>query len=175
VVQVTSPRSADGTTLTATNLAVAVAASGKQVVLVDANFAAPRIGALFGERPRTGLGTLLRGAGPLERFLTAAATPNLMLLRAEDGVIGAEDLLAGPSFADTIRFLRERFDMVIIDGPAVLCGAGASTLVSVSDAVLLAVNLRRTDRQDAERSVEMLRNVRAKILGIVVNEATPDR
>jgi Mrp family chromosome partitioning ATPase len=83
------------------------------------------------------------------------------------------DILAGPDFAALIGGLRERFDLVILDGPP-LCHADAMALVGLTDGVLLAVNFVRTNRSDAVRAVDVLREMKARIVGVVVNEAAAE-
>ena len=172
VLQVASPRTGDGTTALAANLAVVLAASGKRVVLVEANLTSPRLADVFARKPVAGIVATLRGDGPLDQFLVAGPTPNLSLLLAEHRLATPGDILAGPDFAALIDGLRERFDLVILDGPP-LSRADSMALVGLTDGVLLAVNFARTDRPDALRAVDVLREVKARIVGVVVNEAAP--
>jgi polysaccharide biosynthesis transport protein len=171
VLQVASPRTGDGSTSLAANLAVVLAAAGKRVVLVEANLSAPRLADVFGRKSVAGIVALLRGDGPLDQFLVPGPIPNLSLLLAEHRLGAPGDVLAGPDFAALISALRERFDLVILDGPPLLSRADAMGLVGLTDGVLLGVNFVRTDRPDAVRAVEVLREVNARIVGIVVNEA----
>jgi polysaccharide biosynthesis transport protein len=171
VLQVASPRSGDGSTSLAANLAVVLAAAGKRVVLVEANLTVPRLADVFGRKSIAGIVAMLRGDGPLDQFLAPGPIPNLSLLLAEHRLGAPGDLLAGPDFAALIRSLRERFDLVILDGPPLLSRADAMALVGLTDGVLLAVNFVRTDRLDAQRAVAVLREVKARIVGVVVNEA----
>jgi polysaccharide biosynthesis transport protein len=171
VLQVASPRTGDGATSLAANLAVVLAAAGKRVVLVEANLMAPRLADLFARKPVTGILAAIRGDGPVDKFLAPGPTPNLSLLLAEHRLSTPGDLLAGPEFAGLIRGLRERFDLVILDGPPILSRADAVALVGLTDGVLLGVNFVRTERPDAVRAVEALREVKARIVGVAINEA----
>jgi Mrp family chromosome partitioning ATPase/uncharacterized protein involved in exopolysaccharide biosynthesis len=170
VLQVASPRGGDGTTALAANLAVVLAAAGKRVVLVEANLTSPRLADVFARGPAAGIVAALRSDGPLEQFLVAGPTPNLSLLLAEHRLATPGDILAGPDFAALIGSLRERFDLVILDGPP-LCRADAVALVGLTDGVLLAANFVRTTRPDAVRAVDALREMKSRVVGVVVNEA----
>ena len=171
VLQVASPRTGDGSTSLAANLAVVLAAAGKRVVLVEVNLTAPRLADLFARKPVAGIVAAIRGDGPVDQFLVAGPTPNLSLLLAEHRLATPGDLIAGPDFAALIRGLRERFDLVILDGPPILSRADAAALVGLTDGVLLGVNFVRTERPDAVRAVETLREVKARIVGVAINEA----
>src|SRR5262249_37183572 len=65
-IQVPSPKMGDGKSTIAANLAIAIAQSGKGVVLVDADLRRPRVGPLFGVAPGTaGLTSVISGTAEL--------------------------------------------------------------------------------------------------------------
>src|SRR5262249_33102037 len=61
VIQVTSPNMSDGKSTLIANLAVAIAQSGRKVVLVDADLRRPRIHRVFGVPSRKGLAQVIEG------------------------------------------------------------------------------------------------------------------
>jgi Mrp family chromosome partitioning ATPase len=58
-----------------------------------------------------------------------------------------------------------------VDSPPVLILADATVLAAGADGVLLVVEAGRTRREGAEKAVESLRNVKARIVGVLINRA----
>ena len=106
----------------AANLAVSIAQSGKQVLLIDADFRRPRQHELFRvENPQAGLAGVI--AGDIE--LDAALHPceevhNLSLMPCGRRPANPAELLTSPRFQELLAQIRERFDFVLLDTPPVL-------------------------------------------------------
>src|SRR5262249_3935934 len=80
VIQATSPNKGDGKSTIAANLAVAIAQSGKRVVLVDGDLRRPRVHELFGVTTDVGLGPVIAGGAPLSAALSDSGIERLSLL-----------------------------------------------------------------------------------------------
>lgn len=173
VLQVVSPRASEGKTTTAANLAVALAQAGRRVALVEGNLAAPQLGGIFDKFPASGLIAVVRGGMPLDQALIESGVPGLWLLTVEKQVAPAGDLLASPAYRAMIAALRDRFDVVLLDGAPILQVADSMTLAACTDGAVLAISLARTDRNDALRAADMLRDVHTPILGVVCMDAPP--
>lgn len=83
-IVVTSPLPGDGKSFTAANLAIAIAAAGQRVVLVDADLRRPRVATVFGLVGDAGLSDVLAGRAEVADVLQA--TP-----RRPPGVGGGAD------------------------------------------------------------------------------------
>jgi capsular exopolysaccharide synthesis family protein len=170
VLNVSSAGARDGKTLVAANLAIVLAQTGKRVVLVEGNLGEPRIANLFRLPQRPALLSLLRGETPLEEAL-AAGPSGLTVLAAEAAAGVSGDLVASAAFDALIARLRQRFEIVVIDGPPLLTRADAALLAAHADGTILVVDVQATTRPDAAQALESLRNVRSKVVGVVVNRA----
>jgi succinoglycan biosynthesis transport protein ExoP len=171
VLQVVSARSQEGKTTAATNLAAALAQAGRRVALIEGNLAAPKLGGVFDKFPPTGMLAVLRDGLPVDQALVDTGIPGLSLLPVERAISPAGDLLASPEYRTMIAALRERFDIVLIDGAPILQVADSMTLAACTDGAILALSLARTDRNDALRAAQMLRDVRTPILGVACMDA----
>ncbi|MFO0866247.1 MAG: Wzz/FepE/Etk N-terminal domain-containing protein [Gemmataceae bacterium] len=174
VLQVVSARSSEGKTTAAANLAVALAQAGRRVALIEGNLAAPKLGGVFDKFPPSAMLAVLRGGLQLEQALIESGIPGLWLLPVEQRVSPAGDLLASSEFRSMIEALRERFDVILIDGSPILQVADSMTLAACTDGAILALSLARTERSDALRAAEMLRDVRTPILGLACMDAPPE-
>ena len=65
--------------------------------------------------------------------------------------------------------LGERFDHLILDSPPVLGFADTIILSTSVDGVILVVLGGKTPRETLQRAKEVLHQVNAKILGVVIN------
>jgi hypothetical protein len=68
-----------------------------------------------------------------------------------------------------IQELRRSFEFIVIDSPPVIGISDAAVLSVLSDGVLLVLNGQRTSTTTAQKAVERLDMVRARLLGVVLN------
>jgi capsular exopolysaccharide synthesis family protein len=169
VIQVTSPEMADGKSTLASNLAIAIAQSGKKVVLVDADFRRPRVHKLFGVPALKGLTSVLRGDGDLAGVTQPTEVPGLSILPCGPIPPNPAELLASASFHDLLKSLGDDFDFVLVDTPPLLAVTDPSVVVPCVDGVLLTIRLSKNARPNAERAKDILEAMGAKVLGVVVN------
>ncbi len=169
VIQVTSPSSSDGKSTLASNLAVSLAQSGVKVLLVDADLRRPKVHLNFGIEKGPGLSNLIRGSIELPEAIHRSAIENLDLMPAGPRPRNPSELLALPRFKELLATLRDRYDFVIIDSPPVLAVTDPGAIAVRADGVLLALQIRRKVRPSAQRAVEILTQLGANVLGVVVN------
>jgi Mrp family chromosome partitioning ATPase len=72
---------------------------------------------------------------------------------------------------DLLELVRDQFDYVIIDTPPLLVVTDPSIMASMADGVVLALRVRRKSKPNARESVNILRAVGARILGLVINNS----
>jgi Mrp family chromosome partitioning ATPase len=71
--------------------------------------------------------------------------------------------------------LRKRADMVIVDSPPLLPVTDAAVLAPEVDGVLLVLEAGRTRRGAARRALDALEQVKANVLGVVLNAVPQGR
>jgi capsular exopolysaccharide synthesis family protein len=169
VIQLTSPNMGDGKTTVAANLALAIAQSGKPVVLVDADLRRPRVHSLFGVQPDVGLGSVLTGEAELAAALVPSGVERLSLLPCVERPPNPAELLTLPRFDQVLAELRQQFDFVIVDTPPVLAVTDPCVVAPRMDGVFLVVRLIKNGRPAAERAREILYTLQANVLGVVAN------
>jgi capsular exopolysaccharide synthesis family protein len=169
VIQITSPSPGDGKTTLSANLAIAMAGSGKRVLLVDADFRRPRIEAYFGMEGGLGLSSIAAGNAEFSDAIRKTLVDNLWIVPCGERPNNPADLLASKRFKDFVDYEREQYDFVIIDTPPVLAVTDPGVVAPRVDAVLLVIRLGKESRETAGRAVETLKGLGARILGIVIN------
>jgi non-specific protein-tyrosine kinase len=80
-------------------------------------------------------------------------------------------MLGSRQMRGLLAFLRERYDVVLVDAPPVLPVADAAAVASACDGVLLVLRHGKTRQEQVRTMFDMLRNVEVPILGTVFNFA----
>ena len=122
-VLVTSADEGDGKTFCAVRLAKAFAQMGEKTVVCDLNFRHPSLAEEFGVK-ETGLADLLKGSfkdnEKIQAVISNTSTQNLDLLPAGQAVnVHPADLIAYRDLLKVLACLRESYDIVILDSPAI--------------------------------------------------------
>lgn len=171
MIGVVSSVAGEGKTLTATNLALSLAAEPNQtVLLVDLDLHRPSIAPLLGITDGAGLEAWFAGERPVaELFVRLAGIERFRVLPTLHPVPGSSEALAGPRARELLEELKNRYSdrLVILDLPPVLLTDDVLTIAPLLDGVLLVVTEGVTQREDVTRVRELLSSVR--VLGAVLN------
>src|SRR5262249_3084757 len=143
VIQVTSPEMADGKSTLAANLAVAIAQSGKRVVLVDADFRRPRVHKLFGVGAERGLASVLAGEGDVAGVSQPSGVPGLTIVPCGPTPPNPAELLTSSRFQEVLKALDGDYDFVLVDTPPLLAVTDPSVVAPCVDGVLLTIRLSK--------------------------------
>lgn len=168
-VLVTSSLPGEGKTTTATNLAIAIAQSGKTVVLVDADLRRPRIDDYLGLDRNAGLTTALIGAVDVNDLLQPWGEHDLYVLTSGQIPPNPSELLGSRAMRELIGSLETAFDAVIIDAPPLLPVTDAAVLSQQVGGVVLVVGSSKVKIPDLQKSLSALKMVEADVLGVVLN------
>lgn len=172
LIQVTSPGASAGKTTISSNLAIAVAQSGKQVTVVDGDLRRPRLHTAFGLEQQPGLTSLLIRRNSLEECLHPLRTTGATLTVLPSGPLppGPSEVLGSEQTLIAFAKLRRATDVVIIDSAPVLPVADALVLSNAADATIVVVNARRTKRKELAATLQRLEQADAHVIGIVLNQ-----
>lgn len=175
VLLVTSALPQEGKTTTSINTAVTLAQKGARVLLVDADLRRPSIHKVFNIKPKVGLSTVLTGVSKLENTIThVPQLPNLYLLPAGPPPPHPAELLGSNLMKQLILQWRQEYDHVIFDTPPALSVTDSILLSVDMDAVVLVIRSGNTTKAALRRTRELLGQVNARVLGVVVNAVDVD-
>ncbi len=167
---ITSPAPAEGKSLTAANLGVALAQAGRRVVVLDADLHRPRQHRLFGLRNNIGLTSALLEPRPaLDGLLQETSVPGLRVLTSGPLPPNAAELLGSSRMRDLLAELVADADIVLLDSPPATALADATILSTQCDGVLLVLDCGVTRAEVARRALEALRRVNARLVGVLLN------
>jgi polysaccharide biosynthesis transport protein len=169
IVLVTSPSPGEGKTVTSLNLAIALAHDGYSVLLIDGDMRRGCCHSRLGLTNNRGLSNVLTGNLALEEGVQKTSVGGLSLLSR--GVIppNPSELLGSRKMRSLLEELRQSYNFILIDSPPVISISDATVLSAVSDGVLLVFDGQNTSTAYAQKAVERLDMVRARILGVILN------
>jgi capsular exopolysaccharide synthesis family protein len=171
VIAVTSPAAGEGKTVTAINLAGALArGSDARVLLIDADLRRPAIARTLGlvDGQTNGLADLItnerlrlpdaaRRVEPFTLSVVPAGTPRPQIHK----------VLRSPRLELLLREARQLYDVVVVDTPPLLPVVDSALLSRLVDGMLVVVAANQTPRKLLGESLNLVDP--AKVLGIVFN------
>jgi capsular exopolysaccharide synthesis family protein len=166
---VSSPMPGDGKTITALNLAAALALQESQrVLLVDCDFRRSSLTALLGLSTAPGLSEILRGEAPLESsLLSIQQFPNLYFLPPGSAAPNPSELLSTARWQSLIEIVRREFRFVVFDAPPVGIVAEYDLLQHACDGVVLVARQDHTNRELWRKTLDTV--PQPKQLGVILN------
>ena len=168
-IVISSPNPTEGKTTITINTAIALSQMGAQVLIIEADLRKPRIHKIFEQENGMGLSNFLSGNAELHSIIRQSEIPNLFYILSGPLPPNPSELLGSSLFKNMIECLEERFDHIVIDAPPALGFTDAVILSTFADGVILVVRGGKTPRETLQRAKNILVQVNAKILGVVIN------
>jgi protein-tyrosine kinase len=171
VLAVTSAAPGEGKSVTALNLAGALAqSSNSRVLIIDADLHRPAVAQYLGlsDRRAPGLAeAILHEEFGLPQTVRRLESLNVSVLLAGDGKLGPYELLASPRLEKLLRDARSFYDYVIIDTPPVVPLVDCRLLGRLVDGFIVVVAANKTPRKLVAEALNLLDPV--KVIGVVFN------
>jgi Mrp family chromosome partitioning ATPase len=155
-----------GTTTVLLNTAITFARQGElRIVVVDANWQRPAIARRLGLLESPGLREFVAGKASLTQALQETGQPCLTALTAGIGMRSS-----GDTIRPVLRQLRERFDLVMVDGP---CWDGRPEMIALGaacDVSYLVLPETKADTGETDAWVRTWPQQGAKLRGCIVTQ-----
>ena len=165
---ITSSIPSEGKTTTAANLAIALADSGAQVVIIDGDLRRPKIAEYMGLEGAVGLTDVLISRATLADALQPWGRGNLAVLPAGSIPPNPSELLGSRAMAALLRTLETEFDVVIIDAPPLLPVTDAALVSKLTRGAIVVVAAGRTHKGEFAGAISALENVGAPVAGVIL-------
>ncbi|MGD2069058.1 MAG: Mrp/NBP35 family ATP-binding protein [Gemmatimonadota bacterium] len=173
IVAVSSGKGGVGKSMVATNLAVALAASGQRVGLLDADIYGPNIPLMFGEtrRPQVTGPEGKEQIAPLEAHGVRLMSLGFLLEKEQPAI------MRGPLISGILKQFLEQvdwgeLDVMVVDMPPGTGDAQLSLVQTIDiDGAVMVTTPQDIATGDVLRGIKMFERVNTPVLGIVENMA----
>jgi polysaccharide biosynthesis transport protein len=184
---ITSSLQHEGKSLTITNLALSMAATGMKVLLVDGDMRRPQIHAYLQLPNVVGLSTVLTGRTKAKDAIRSVSIgPRVTVARgdADAGSLNGREhlfvltsgpvppnpseMIASKSFLRLMTEMTPEFDMVIVDAPSVLAVGDAAAIAMCVDGVVFLVDLTAARRPALAEASTQIDRMPCRKLGLVM-------
>ena len=174
-ILVTSAGPQEGKTTSLVSVGITIAQSGKKLLLLDTDLRRPRLHRSFSLSNERGLTTLIAEGGDAMSAVQKTSVPGLFVLPAGPIPPNPAELLHTERFGAILAELGEQFDQVMLDSPPVGAVSDALVLSGYVDGVMLVLKAFQTDRALCRQTLRALRDVKARLLGAVLNNVDLDK
>lgn len=170
VVAITSALPGEGKTTTTYSLGRISAMSGSKTVILDCDLRRRLLTKAAAPQAARGLLEVLAGECTLDDVLIEDAEKGLHILPVVETQFTPRDVFSSDAFKTLLNGLRERYDMVLVDTAPVLAVTDTRVIAARADAVIMSVKWKTTPREAAASALDILRDVKANVLGVTLSQ-----
>jgi len=167
VVTSTIPR--EGKSTTSVSLALALADTGRRVLLVDADLRRPAVARICGLEGEVGLTTILARKATLADVRQPWGIEGLDVVTAGRVPPNPTQLIDSAAIAAFLEEAKATYDMVIVDTSPLLAVSDAAVLARRTNGAIVVARARKVDRHGLQEALTTLDTLGATCLGIVLN------
>jgi capsular exopolysaccharide synthesis family protein len=170
---ITGTAAGEGKSLTAVNLALALAQDvNTSVFLVDLDLQRPQLGAYLGMNYEHGLTDYLTGQVELEQIIYDIGVKRLAVIPNASSVENSSELLRSPRMGEFITALEAQLPrrIIIFDMPPLLVTDDVLAFGPRVDSFLLVVSQGQTARRTLANAREVMTEL--NLMGVVLNRST---
>lgn len=169
-ILVTSTNPEEGKSMTAANLAIVYAQSGKKVLLIDGDMRKPTVHYTFRLNNLRGLSNVLIGDCEIEDAAASASIDDLDVMTSGPIPPNPAELLGSRRMLAMLDHAKTLYDIVIIDSPPTLAVTDSQVIAQIVDGTLLVIRSKQTEHEAAVKASEALQQGKARLLGTVLND-----
>lgn len=169
-IVITSAGPGEGKTTSVINLGIAMAQSGLKVLLIDGDLRKPQIHKTFEIFNKPGLTDVLVNELDYKEGISSTYIDGLGILPAGTIPPNPSELLASNRMKQFLSEIREDYDFVLMDTSPASIVTDASILSALADGTILVCASGGVSIEGARRAKELLENVNANIIGIILNK-----
>lgn len=172
VVAIVSPRTGDGKTTVAVNLAMVMAQSASRTLLIDGDLRKRSLTRAVAPDLSKGLPILLEQEGEMADQIVPHRLGFHLIGAGSESFHGhPSDLLSSREMRELLKRLREAYDYIVIDLPSVLDLVDVTASADLMDAFVLVAHADRTSLDDLGHALNTSDVMSERLVGVVVNQS----
>ncbi|MES2324782.1 MAG: polysaccharide biosynthesis tyrosine autokinase [Pseudomonadota bacterium] len=159
-----------GKSFLSANFAAVMAASGKRVLLIDADLRNGHLHRYFGVSREQGLTKAISGSMPLEHIIHHRVLENLDFIPTGALPPNRSEFLQHLNFANLLDTVSAEYDVVIIDPPPILAVSDVLIIGAHVGAVFILARAGVTTEGEINESIKRLNHAGISPQGVVFND-----
>ncbi|MCT4372282.1 polysaccharide biosynthesis tyrosine autokinase [Yangia mangrovi] len=173
VIMTCSALPGEGKTTVAMSLTLNFASMGKKVLLIEGDIRRRVFGQYLTTEQTDGVVSVLTGAKTFDEVVTHDDLVGADVLLGDKGQSNAADIFSSVRFAELLKELRSRYDIIIVDTPPVLVVPDARVIAQHVDATVFVVKWDQTQREQVIGALREFESVGKPVSGLVLNQISP--
>jgi tyrosine-protein kinase Etk/Wzc len=159
-----------GKSFVSANLAALMAATGKRVLLVDADLRNGLLHLYFGFGRQDGLSDVIVGARTPEQAIHRNVIENMDFISTGTLPPNPSELLLRPGFGEMLQQLSSHYDLVLVDAPPILAVADTLIIGSHVGAIYITTRAGVTTPGEINESLKRLAQAGLAAKGVLFND-----
>lgn len=170
----TSAMKGEGKTVTAVNVAIALAQQvDTRVLVVECDLRRPRVHKALGVTPAPGITNYLNDECSESDIVMETGIDSLYAICYGAIPPNPSELLASNLMSELIKRLENEYDYIIFDCPPIGVVIDSVPIVKEADGVVIVVKHNSTTYPQYNKTVDVLKRSGAKIVGVIMNSVDP--
>ncbi|MFL6675052.1 MAG: polysaccharide biosynthesis tyrosine autokinase [Massilia sp.] len=170
IVMFAGPTHKLGKSFVAANFAAVMAASGKRVLLIDADLCKGHLHRYFGVSRERGLSRAITGSLPAEHVIHHNVLENLDFIPTGELPPNRSEFLLHLNFGQLLESVSAHYDLVLIDPPPILAVADALIIGAHAGAVFILARAGVTTEAEINESIKRLNHAGISPQGVLFND-----
>lgn len=177
-ILITSSLQGEGKSHLSSNLLVALAQTGKKVLLVDGDLRRARVHRVFKLSTEKGLSNIWdadpQKADYAANIQAVKDVPNLFVMTSGQRPPNPAELLNTPKLADFIAWATQHYDQVVVDCPAIMPVSDTLLWGKYIPRAVFVIKYGQTNAKLAQLALDKLKKAGIKVLGAVIGHYRPE-
>ena len=168
IIAVTSALPNEGSGSTALALTFDLVQFGEKVLLIDASQTTNGLNDYFGDEPTRGITSVLHGEHGMDQALHHPENLGADVLFTDEKSVPAADLFLSDAFKSFLNDMKERYDIIIINVPAISTTPSTLAVISLAQTVLLNVRWNRTTKHELNTALRSIQHAGITLSGVIL-------
>ncbi len=168
-ILITSAIPLEGKSTISINLAIAIAADGTRVLLVDGDMRRPNLHKMLELKNSLGLSNYLTSKMPIDDITQETRFQNLKFISCGPIPPNPSELFGSYKMKELLNEARTRFDRILFDGAPIFGISDSVILAKMLDGVIQVIRFGKVSWDVANKSKNRLQDIGVKITGIIIN------
>jgi tyrosine-protein kinase Etk/Wzc len=173
IVMFAGPTRGIGKSFVSANFAAVMAASGKRVLLIDADLRNGQLHHYFGVGRDRGLSRAILGKAAVDEVIHHDVVDNLDFIPTGELPPNRSEFLLHSNFGSLLRHVGAAYDMVLLDPPPLLAIADALIIGAHAGAVFIIARSGQTNESEINESIKRLNHAGISPQGVLFNDMAP--